>query len=371
MDGDDEEVVYCICRSSDSSRFMICCDNCNEWYHGDCIQITEERANRILKFYCAQCREMNPELEIKFKKAKRPLPVSKPERINEISARNRRSRRKDVLTVNEAVKQCLGPGCTKAARKDSKYCSDDCGLKLATNRIVELLPNRVQQWQSTGSSADVFSRKELDAIRAEQQEAKRCLEILDEKQRELHLMITESKKLTPKEDEIDENETDNELVIYCVTCGHEVASRNAMRHMERCFIKYESQTSFVSVNKTKVEGVFCEFLNSAQGTYCMRLRVLCPEHYREPKIPDDEVCGCPLSTNCFEFTGEFCRVPKKKCTKHYCWEKLRRAQLDMEKVQKWLKLEELYEKECKITYTMSNRGSVLGLLLHNTVISDP
>merc|ERR1719334_2442736 len=24
---------YCICKSSNEDRFMICCDNCDEWYH--------------------------------------------------------------------------------------------------------------------------------------------------------------------------------------------------------------------------------------------------------------------------------------------------------------------------------------------------
>ena len=73
-------------------------------------------------------------------------------------------------------------------------------------------------------------------------------------------MIAEAKKLPAIEDEVDENETDSELVIYCVTCGHEVASRNAMRHMERCFNKYESQTSFVSVNNRKLRESFVRFL---------------------------------------------------------------------------------------------------------------
>ena len=30
------------------------------------------------------------------------------------------------------VRQCYGPGCINAARNNSKYCSDDCGVKLAT-----------------------------------------------------------------------------------------------------------------------------------------------------------------------------------------------------------------------------------------------
>ncbi|EGV99002.1 CpG-binding protein [Cricetulus griseus] len=30
-----------------------------------------------------------------------------------------------------SLPQCLGPGCVHAAQPGSKYCSDDCGMKLA------------------------------------------------------------------------------------------------------------------------------------------------------------------------------------------------------------------------------------------------
>ena len=28
---------YCICRGPYNNRFMICCDECDEWYHGTCV----------------------------------------------------------------------------------------------------------------------------------------------------------------------------------------------------------------------------------------------------------------------------------------------------------------------------------------------
>lgn len=33
--------------------------------------------------------------------------------------------------VDGAMRQCLGPGCVEQARVNSKYCSEDCGMKLA------------------------------------------------------------------------------------------------------------------------------------------------------------------------------------------------------------------------------------------------
>ena len=86
-------------------------------------------------------------------------------------------------------------------------------------------------------------------------------------------------------DELAEGEAES-ASVSCVTCGHGLTVRNAIRHMERCFNKFESQTSFGSIFQTKIEGnnMFCDFYNPSNGTYCKRLRVLCPEHCKDPKV---------------------------------------------------------------------------------------
>lgn len=43
----------------DSCRgILVCsgCDNCNEWFHGHCINITEKMAKAIQEWYCMSCR---------------------------------------------------------------------------------------------------------------------------------------------------------------------------------------------------------------------------------------------------------------------------------------------------------------------------
>ena len=50
------------------------------------------------------------------------------------------------------------------------------------------------------------------------------------------------------------------------------------------------------------------------------------------QIGTDDVCGSPLVKDLFEETGDFCRVSKRKCNKHISWEKLRRAEIDMERL---------------------------------------
>lgn len=44
--------------------------------------------------------------------------------------KNRHSERGD-LRDSGGMRQCLGPNCVRGARPNSKYCSEDCGMKLA------------------------------------------------------------------------------------------------------------------------------------------------------------------------------------------------------------------------------------------------
>jgi hypothetical protein len=49
---------YCICRRP-YDGFMIGCDECDEWYHGPCIGVSESRADRFDKYVCTRCSVSN------------------------------------------------------------------------------------------------------------------------------------------------------------------------------------------------------------------------------------------------------------------------------------------------------------------------
>ncbi|XP_051531939.1 CXXC-type zinc finger protein 1-like isoform X2 [Myxocyprinus asiaticus] len=530
VDGENAP-LYCICRKPDINCFMIGCDKCNEWFHGHCINVTEKMAKAIREWYCQQCQDMDPSLEIRYRKKNREKEVeseraekrsSTPEykidkrrgskvkrsarmcgecepctrtedcgqcdfckdmkkfggpnrirqkcrlrqcvvrarkmlriRDEEFSLRERKDNithrrysddydemeqyehykdrdaswgsededgplyssvpRKKAIKVKHVKRrdkkfdkkkesrrhkqkqkhrdrsrhsergdgrdrgdhrQCLGPNCIEAARPSSKYCSEDCGMKLAANRIYEILPQRIQQWQQSPCIAEEQGKKQLERIRREQQAARMRLAEMERRFHELEGIIAKAKQQVVLQDE-DVNETDSEdtdLQIFCVSCSHPINPKVALRHMERCYAKYESQTSFGSIFPTRIEGatrLFCDVYNPQSKTYCKRLQVLCPEHSRDPKVLADEVCGCPLVRDVFEPTGEYCRVSKRKCNKHYCWEKLRRAEVDLERVRVWYKLDELFEQERNVRTAMTNRAGLLALMLHQTIQHDP
>ncbi|XP_029011891.3 CXXC-type zinc finger protein 1a isoform X2 [Betta splendens] len=161
-----------------------------------------------------------------------------------------------VKDVSGTLRQCLGPGCVEPARTNSKYCSEDCGMKLAANRIYEILPQRIQQWQQSPCIAEEMGRRQLERIRKEQQAARLRLTTMEKRFHELEGIIANAKlQQVQHHEEVTEGDGDDtDLQIFCVSCSHPVNPKVALRHMERCYAKYESQTSFGSMYPTRIEG---------------------------------------------------------------------------------------------------------------------
>ncbi|KAH8872428.1 CXXC-type zinc finger protein 1 [Schistosoma japonicum] len=305
----------------------------------------------------------------------------------------------DSLMPNELKKprQCFGPGCTRpAARPDTKYCSNECGLKLAMKRLETLLPESFNAWYpelltKTGKSlselkklpdcmATVIDKTRLEEINKEQCVVhNRLVELELEHQKLTTLISRAQERKTGRNNEQmlaavaqDAEQVEQMEPIICVTCSAEISMRHALKHMEKCFQKMEGNTVFCANQKEQIMGtpLFCDAYDSQARAYCKRLRVVC-EHYKEPKLPADTVCGSPLVQNVFEETGEFCCVPRNKCTKHFGWERLRRAKIDLERYRCLIQMDELMQEEQRLQRAISQRGGILGILLHQTIDHNP
>ena len=68
-----DEPVYCICRRPAGSGFMIFCEECKEWFHGECIGITRVKGGQISKYYCKDCRSEDPSLKVVYKPEKKKV----------------------------------------------------------------------------------------------------------------------------------------------------------------------------------------------------------------------------------------------------------------------------------------------------------
>ncbi|KAJ1122630.1 hypothetical protein NDU88_001115 [Pleurodeles waltl] len=166
LNDSDESVLYCICRQPHNKRFMICCDRCEEWFHGDCVGISEARWQLLEKneedYVCPNCVLLKVKEDCSIENS---LSITKPEypgfggtELNTSGIAEQKSddqaikgriekavnpskkKKKIFNPVIEApvVPKCIGPGCSTLAQPDSVYCSHECILKHAAATMQSL-----------------------------------------------------------------------------------------------------------------------------------------------------------------------------------------------------------------------------------------
>ncbi|KUI73436.1 Set1 complex component spp1 [Cytospora mali] len=84
---DDEESdhgPYCICRGPDDHRWMISCDMCDDWFHGECVQIDKAVGEALIQRYvCPRCADDQGINVTRYKKTCSLEGCLKPARIYE------------------------------------------------------------------------------------------------------------------------------------------------------------------------------------------------------------------------------------------------------------------------------------------------
>ncbi len=121
-DSSEDHNLYCICRKPDNHKWMIGCDGgCDDWFHGDCVNMKQADEGLVDKFICPLCEENG-----KGHTTWKPM--------------------------------CRRDGCRKPARliKDnySKYCSDECGVLFMSEQL-----QRTAGARGTNSAKDKSKKK--------------------------------------------------------------------------------------------------------------------------------------------------------------------------------------------------------------------
>mmetsp|Transcript_5259 Transcript_5259/g.7657 ORF Transcript_5259/g.7657 Transcript_5259/m.7657 type:complete len:594 (+) Transcript_5259:1165-2946(+) len=49
---------HCHCGGANDGRFMLCCDKCDKWFHGDCVNVQEEDSIKITNWICPDCSKL-------------------------------------------------------------------------------------------------------------------------------------------------------------------------------------------------------------------------------------------------------------------------------------------------------------------------
>ncbi|KAJ8409035.1 hypothetical protein AAFF_G00240560 [Aldrovandia affinis] len=165
-EGHDSNALYCICQQKHNNRFMICCDRCEEWFHGDCVGITEARGRLLERngedYVCPNCTarrtqppatrgsEVGKQTEGSPSTAQMATSSDVEENHREDQWIKGRIERATIPSGKKKIKifqlvmessslpKCIGPGCDKNALPDSVYCGTDCILKHAAATMKSL-----------------------------------------------------------------------------------------------------------------------------------------------------------------------------------------------------------------------------------------
>lgn len=90
--------------------------------------------------------------------------------------------------------QCLGPECVNESKENSKYCSIECGLRLAKSRFLHFLRERFdERILEQPSHADKLNKEALQKINIEIDTLNKKLGELEQKHVELDKIIERAK----------------------------------------------------------------------------------------------------------------------------------------------------------------------------------
>ncbi|KAI3644753.1 hypothetical protein MP228_010917 [Amoeboaphelidium protococcarum] len=193
--GENSYPTYCVCGSSSTDEFMIACDNCNLWCHGQCVGITDFDSERLVRWFCPRCLG------------------------------NRYSGLQTVIKPLCAYMRCNGnsyfgqdnllKSSRRVVRKGSKYCSDECGNGNANYLILKALRKQIV---APGDSLNVHRGQQWYQI-----------------ENQIH---KESKLLKIYQDDLDQKRVQLNNIVNIVKLANDLSSKvqnldiKSDRHME-------------------------------------------------------------------------------------------------------------------------------------------
>ncbi|KAK2583804.1 hypothetical protein KPH14_009703, partial [Odynerus spinipes] len=181
---DDPDRLWCICKRPHNNRFMICCDVCEDWFHGKCVHVSKAMGQQMeekgIEWVCPNCIKKKAD-DNKVKMNTQLMPGGK-ERQRQDSMMDDSS----SLIEEETTQQILSPTketplpvtsaldqsivrfsgtmqcvvCKKEARNSSIYCSDACILAHAQETLTKDKP------VATGANVKTLKQSPLGIAKA-------------------------------------------------------------------------------------------------------------------------------------------------------------------------------------------------------------
>ncbi|KAK6509570.1 hypothetical protein TWF481_004308 [Arthrobotrys musiformis] len=161
------ETLYCICRKPDTGKWMIGCDGCDDWFHGECVNVRPIEEDLVDQYFCPGCQGKN--LGITTWKRKCRLP------------------------------SCPRPAAT-SAEPPSKYCTPEHGIEFFKSKIplADYSPGEVAALANAVNDAAGF-RKLGDSVPAPSSAAARA--------KIENLLIVDFEKLRPQKEAMERQQS--------------------------------------------------------------------------------------------------------------------------------------------------------------------
>jgi hypothetical protein len=173
--GDTGEKLYCICRKPYvDGVFMIACDKCDDWFHGDCVSISSKDAKKMSSYTCAVCEQ-----KIRDEEARKEQLRLEEERRQQLLLQQQALQNQRVR-VPKTDQPCAFKQCTDFAREGSRYCSHECGIR---HSLVSVEKEKLDEAATRKRNEELSRRGKFDVVQqtmARQREMGQSLTILEQ-----------------------------------------------------------------------------------------------------------------------------------------------------------------------------------------------
>lgn len=322
---EEEEKLWCICQiryEPGEEPPMIACDRCDDWYHGQCVGIEDEKIQLVDMFVCPKCELHTPDRttwkpvcsRLECPQAAR-VPLSRycSERCGILSAASRMSQTKYAKPTAAQIDKLYNKQVQTAQRKEYlvTWNEDEAVSKLWLERFD--LTKAVADHDSTHS----MPSKEHEEIIDLESEAIALLTRKQQSSAALDLVMARIKLLQLTEDRITllppiETPEESTAKSKSKTKGKKSDESSAIKTQPRC--GFDERLAWDDES-------FVEWMNSDIGSKILREEQdLDGQLVTEDDQEDDSVTGPAI-----------CGTSKRKCKRHLDWNVVRSADFDVEK----------------------------------------
>nr|XP_006813441.1 PREDICTED: death-inducer obliterator 1-like [Saccoglossus kowalevskii] len=122
--------IASIKRSTNSTIFMICCDQCSEWYHGECVGVTKRQGKEMEQakknYTCPPCKDKDKTMNTHAESTPDKTDNSKDEDRKPDDETDTKRKRIKIFKKPLPQQYCIGSRCGKWAKENTVYCGNEC-----------------------------------------------------------------------------------------------------------------------------------------------------------------------------------------------------------------------------------------------------